>query len=133
MAGYVGFLAEAPFSWAAYRLSLTPLSVCQGEYHAATKAAVTSKAYNDCLEFLGFRSGGAATIFCDNKATILLSDAGISIKKLRHVATHIACLRELVNSKDIKLLHISTKGQIADIFTKPLSAALFHTLRTFLL
>ena len=132
MAGYVGFLADGPISWAAYRLSVTPLSVCQGEYQAATKAAVMTKAYSDCLAFIGFEPKGASPIFCDNRATILLSDSGISIKKLRHVATHIAFLRELVTSEDIMLLHISSKGQVADIFTKPLAAALFHELRTHL-
>ena len=92
-----------------------------------------SKAYCDCIKFLGFEVQGAAPIFCDNRATILLSDAGISVKKLRHVATHIAFLRELVNSQDAMLLHIGTKGQIADICTKPLAAAIFHELRVFLL
>ena len=91
-----------------------------------------SKAYSDCMAFLGFKAKGASPIFCDNRATILLSDSGISIKKLRHVATHIAFLRELVTSEDIMLLHISSKGQIADIFTKPLPAATFHDLRMFL-
>ena len=90
------------------------------------------KAHNDSMLFLGFSTKGASPIFCDNRATILLSDAGISIKKLRHVATHIAFLRELVNSEDIMLLHIGTKGQIADICTKPLAAAIFHELRMFL-
>ena len=132
MAGFVGMLAGGPISWAAYRLPLTPLSVCQGEYHAATRAAVMCKAHNDSMLFLGFSTKGASPIFCDNRATILLSDAGISIKKLRHVATHIAFLRELVNSEDIMLLHIGTKGQIADICTKPLAAAIFHELRMFL-
>ena len=37
--------------------------------------------------------------------------------------------RELINSGSIMLLHIGTKGQIADIFTKPLQAATFHELR----
>ena len=129
MAGYIGFLADAPFAWSAFRLTLTPLSVCQGEYHAATKAAVAAKAYADIMQWAGYPSQMATPIFCDNKAAVLLSDSGISSKKLRHVATHIAFLRELINSGNIMLLHISTKGQIADIFTKPLHAATFHELR----
>ena len=129
MAGYIGFLADAPFAWSAFRLTLTPLSVCQGEYHAATKAAVAAKAYADIMQWAGYPSQMATPIFCDNKAAVLLSDSGISSKKLRHVATHIAFLRELINSGNIMLLHIGTKGQIADIFTKPLQAATFHELR----
>ena len=132
MAGYVGFLAGGPMAWAAYRLTVTPLSSCQGEYHGATKAAVMTKAYNDTLSFVGFPTQGAAPIFCDNRAAVLLSESDISTKKLRHVATQIAFLRELVNSEDIALIHITTTGQIADIFTKPLPAAVFHELRAHL-
>ena len=132
MAGYVGFLAEGPVSWSSFRLSVTPLSSCQGEYHAATKAAVMTKANSDILRFAGFPSSGAAPIFCDNRAAVLLSESDISIKKLRHVATQIAFLRELVNSEDMALIHISTVGQIADIYTKPLPAAIFHELRAHL-
>ena len=132
MAGYVGFLADGPITWSAFRLTVTPLSSCQGEYHAATKAAVMSKAYADILRFTGYPAVGAAPIFCDNRAAVLLSESDISSKKLRHVATHIAFLRELANSEDIALIHISTAGQIADIFTKPLAPAIFHELRAYL-
>ena len=132
MAGYVGYLADSPFAWSAFRLPVTPLSSCQGEYHTATKAAVMAKAYSDLMTFTGYPSAAGAPIFCDNKAAVLLSDSGISSKKLRHVATHIAFLRELIKSNDIMLLHISTKGQIADIFTKPLAASTFHELRVHL-
>ena len=75
---------------------------------------------------------GFFVIFCDNCAAVLLSESDISIKKLRHVATQIAFLRELVNSEDIALIHISTNGQVADIYTKPLLAAIFHELRAHL-
>ena len=132
MAGYVGYLADSPFAWSAFRLPVTPLSSCQGEYHTATKAAVMAKAYSDLMTFTGYPSAAGAPIFCDNRAAVLLSDSGISSKKLRHVATHIAFLRELIKSNDIMLLHISTKGQIADIFTKPLAASTFHELRVHL-
>ena len=129
MAGFVGFIANGPFTWSSFRLTVTPLSSCQGEYHAATKAAVMTKAYGDVLRFAGYPTSGASPIFCDNRAAVLLSESDISTKKLRHVATNIAFLRELVNSEDIALIHISTAGQIADIFTKPLPAATFHMLR----
>ena len=91
-----------------------------------------AKADSDILRFAGFPSSGAAPIFCDNRAAVLLSESDISTKKLRHVATQIAFLRELVNSEDIALIHVSTAGQVADIFTKPLPAATFHELRAHL-
>ena len=76
---------------------------------------------------------GPIPVFCDNRAAVLISDAGCSAKRLKHVATRIAFLRELVTAKEFLLLHVFSKGQIADIFTKPLAAANFHPLRSLLL
>jgi len=48
---------------------------------------------------------------------------------MKHIATRIAFLREQVEAKKVILIHVSTTEQIADIFTKPLAATPFHTLR----
>ena len=52
---------------------------------------------------------------------------------MKHVATRIAFLRELVNAKEIVLFYVKAAGQIADIMTKPLLPGLFHQFRTHLL
>lgn len=101
--------------------------------YAATKCAITGKALADTLVFTGFGGVMTVPIFCDNKSAVMLSDSATSSKRLKHVATRIAFLRELVQSKTIALYHISTTGQVADIFTKPLSAQTFHGLRILML
>ena len=63
----------------------------------------------------------------------MLSDGNMSSKRMKHVATRIAFLREHVEAGNITLFHISTVGQIADIFTKPLPASTFHNIRGFML
>ena len=68
-------------------------------------------------------------IFCDNQAAVMLSDTNASSKRMKHVITRLSYLRELVNDKKICLYHVGTKGQIADLFTKPLAAKDFHRLR----
>ena len=72
-------------------------------------------------------------VFCDNKSAVMLSESNISSKKLKHVATKVAFLRELVKEKTISIHHIMAAGQVADIFTKPLGAGQFHQLRLLLL
>ena len=65
----------------------------------------------------------SALQFCDNKAAVLLSEGNTSSKRMRHVATQIAFLREQVkDTKRVRLIHIRThEGQaVADLFTKPL-------------
>ena len=63
------------------------------------------------------------TIHEDNKAAILIAEAGFS-SKLRHISrTHkvnISSIRDEVKKDEVSLQHISTDKQAADIFTKAL-------------
>ena len=63
------------------------------------------------------------TIHEDNKAAILIAEAGFS-SKLRHISrTHkvnISSIRDEVVKEEVSLQHISTDKQAADIFTKAL-------------
>ena len=133
MAGHVGFLSGGPTTWQAYRLPLTPLSSCEAEYVAATKAAISVASLRGILEFLDMIQTTPTVIFSDNQAAILLSDSNTSSKRMKHIATRIAFLREQISDGKVLLYHIKTAGQVADIFTKALNAATFHLLRTVML
>ena len=141
-AGYVIFVCNGPVSAHAGRLKSTPTSSSEGEYAIATKATQAAIAVSDTIKFMaedlpdykGNKSdlGCTMPLFCDNRAAVLLSEGNTSSKRMRHVATQIAFLREQVkDTKRVKLIHIRTQGQIADLFTKPLAAAVFHPLRAF--
>ena len=132
MAGFVNMVSKGPVHWKAYRLETTPLSSCQGEYIVATRAAIEAKALSEAIQFLTYGPvQKKAPIFCDNKSAVLLSESATSSKRLKHIATRIAFLREMVNAKEIALFWIPTDGQLADLFTKPLIADKFHPLRKF--
>ena len=133
MAGQVEFIAGGPYAWRAYRSKTTPISTTQGEYVAGSNAAVSTIAHRDIQTFLGMEPTGPTVLFCDNLSAVQLSDGNTSSKRMQHIATRIAFLREMVKEGHILLYHISTTGQVADIFTKPLSAATFHSLRELLL
>ena len=71
--------------------------------------------------------------FCDNDAAITLSVGDTSTKRMKHIATRMHYLLELTaRDKALLILHLETKGMIADIGTKPLLPAQFHFLRRFL-
>ena len=133
MCGFVILYNGTPILWHAGRLKHTSLSSAEGEYIVATQATVAVKALNDVQEFLRIKSTGTTILFCDNKAAVLLSDSNTSSKRLKHIATRIAFLREAIADKIVMMHHISTHGQIADIFTKPLGGNTFHGLRQLLL
>ena len=89
-------------------------------------------ALRDSCEFIGLKLAAPTFVFSDNMAAVQLADNNTSSKRLKHVATRIAFLREVRDQGAIALYHISGVGQIADIFTKPLPAATFHEHRRFL-
>ena len=99
----------------------------------ATDATVAGISARGIVEFcLGKKITVPSLLFCDNKSAVMLSEGNTSSRRMRHIATRIAFLREAVRDGHVLLTHVGTVGQVADIFTKPLTAATFHTLRALL-
>ena len=132
MAGYVMMFFGGPTSWSAYRHTMTSLSSAEGEYVGATRATVVTISARRVFEFLTVPDNAPTVLLCDNTAAISLSESNPSARRLKHIHTRIAFLREAVEEKHVQLHHIRTDSMLADIFTKPLAANQFHHLRAFL-
>ena len=133
MAGEIHLYASGPVSWRSAQLKATGLSSCENEYMGASRAAASIVPLRRVKAFLDGKNVTAippTVLFCDNQSAILISDANTTTKRMKHVMTRIAYLREQIEAKEIYLFHIGTKGELADIMTKPLYPALFHALRT---
>ena len=61
----------------------------------------------------------------DNKATIDWPKKAGAGSKMRQLETKLLWIKKAVADKVIKLQHVSTKEQIADIFTKALAPVVF--------
>ena len=68
-------------------------------------------------------------IHCDNASTINMSKNLVLHLKIKKISIKYHMLREKVAEKEIRLEYVSTKEQIADIFTKPLPKEIFEYLR----
>jgi hypothetical protein len=60
-------------------------------------------------------------IYCDNMSTILIANNSIYHARTKHIEVHYHFIKEKVLAKEIDLIHVNTKDQVADIFTKALS------------
>ncbi len=67
-------------------------------------------------------------IYCDNISSILLANNPIYHVRTKHIEVHYHFIREKVLAKEIDLIHVSTKDQVVDIFTKALG---INTLKKF--
>ena len=135
MAGEVHYVAGGPVAWRGGRLSATPLNSAEAEYVAASIGATTTVRLRPTVSFFVITEWipRPTVMFCDNLAAVMLSDSNITSKRMKHVMTRLAYLRERVEAKDLYLYHIGTKGQVADIMTKTLPTSTFHELRALLL
>jgi len=59
-------------------------------------------------------------IYCDNINSILLANNLVYHARRKHIEVHYHFIRKKVLAKEIKLIHVSIKNQVTDIFTKAL-------------
>ena len=114
------------------KIEAATLSTCEAEWYGATMGTTMLMALGPVFDFLGIKPSKPSLIFCDNKSACMLSNSNHSTKRMRHVAIRLAFLQEQVDNQVVRLVHIGTTGNVADIGTKPLPAQRFHDLAAIL-
>jgi hypothetical protein len=67
-----------------------------------------------------------ATVFQDNKSTIMLANKGRSTShRTRHIAIKYFFIKDHIENEDINVVYVGTDNMVADFFTKPLQGAMF--------
>jgi hypothetical protein len=67
-------------------------------------------------------------LLCDNESVIKLANNPVSHSRTKHIDILHHFLKDHKTKGDIKIRHVSTKKQLADIFTKPLAESRFYAL-----
>ncbi len=71
-------------------------------------------------------------IYCDNFNNIQLAKNLVFHARTKHIEVHYHFIREKVLASEIDLIYVSTKDQVADIFTKVLGAEKHRRFRSML-
>jgi hypothetical protein len=59
-------------------------------------------------------------LLCDNESAIRMADNPVEHSRINQIAIRYHFLRDHQQRRDIEIAYVSTKEQLADIFTKPL-------------
>jgi hypothetical protein len=135
--GYVIMYAGCPIIWASKMQTLVALSTTEAEYIALSSALREVIAVINLINELkgrGFQlSTATPTVICktfeDNQSCIEIATNHRTRPRTKHLSVRLHHFRSHIMNKTISIEHVSTKKQVADIFTKPLPRDQFRTLR----
>ncbi len=108
-------------SWSSKKQPTIALSNTKAEYRGAIIVACEIVWLQKLLSDLGQSVDAPIVIYCDNISSILLVNNPVYHARTKHIEVHYHFIREEVLAKEIDLIHVSTKDQVVDIFTKALS------------
>ncbi|GKG28763.1 ribonuclease H-like domain-containing protein, partial [Tanacetum coccineum] len=81
------------------------------------------------LTFLHNPLSSVMLVYCDNVSAIYLSCNPVQHQCTKHIEINIHFVRDLVVASQVRVLHVPSRYQYADIFIKGLPLALFEEFR----
>ena len=123
------FVGGILVSWLRKKKYCISHSTTEAEYVAATNNCNQVMWMKQMRKDIRIEMQEPIIIHCDNKSTVSMSKNNVLHSKTKHIFIKYHMLREKATEKEIRLEHVSTKDQIADIFTKPFPKDTFEYLR----
>jgi hypothetical protein len=107
-------------SWSSKKQPTVALSSTEAKYRNVAIATCEVVWLQKLLSDLGQSLDAPIIIYCDNISSILLANNLVYHARTKHIEVHYHFIKEKVLVKEIDLIHVSTKDQVVDIFTKAL-------------
>lgn len=120
--GFCMLLGTSPISWKTKKQSVVARSTAEAEYRSMALATCEITWLSALLKDMGLQNLPPALLHCDNLAAIALAANPVLHERTKHVEVDYHFIRDKINSGVIVTKHIPTHSQVADVFTKALSA-----------
>ena len=127
--GYLIYIDNNLVCWSSKRHRCVTLSSMEAEYVEASKAGQEVLWFRRLLKDLGYPQTKPTIMYEDNKACISFSKNHTCHDRSKHIDIRHHWLRQMVLSAKVKLTHLPTDQQVADVLTKYLAKAKFTKFR----
>jgi hypothetical protein len=129
----VVFLGSNIISWNARKQVTVSRSYTEAEYKSLANAIIEVMWIQSLLKELEIPSPSSAKLWCDNIGASYLSANPVFHARTKHIEIDFHFVRERVARKLLEIGFVSSKDQLADEFTNPLSTQqlnhLWHNLK----
>ncbi|GKF67553.1 ribonuclease H-like domain-containing protein [Tanacetum coccineum] len=128
--GYCVFLGNNLLSWSSKRQPTLSRSSAEAEYRGVANAVAETCWLPNLLRELYTPLSSATLVYCDNVSVVYLSCNPVQQEVTKHIEIDIHFVRNLIAVGQVRVLHVPSRYQFADIFTKGLPSALFEEFRS---
>ncbi|GJV54143.1 ribonuclease H-like domain-containing protein [Tanacetum coccineum] len=128
--GYCVFLGNNLLSWSSKHQPTLSRSSAEAEYRGVANAVAETCWIRNLLRELHSPLSSATIVYCDNVSAVYLSCNPVQHQRTKHIEIDIHFVRDLVATGEVRVLHVPSRYQFVDIFTKGLPSSLFEEFRT---
>ncbi|GKD45177.1 ribonuclease H-like domain-containing protein [Tanacetum coccineum] len=127
--GYCVFLGDNLITWSSKRQHVISRSSAEAEYRGVANAVAETAWVRNLLRDLLVPLRSATLVYCDNASVVYLSSNPVQHQRTKHIEIDIHFVRDFVATGHVRVLHVPSRYQYADIFTKGLPSSLFEEFR----
>jgi hypothetical protein len=118
--GFCVFLGDNLISWSSKRQTTVSRSSAETEYRAVAHAVAECCWLRQLLQELHVPLDSATVVHCDNVSAVYMTANPVHHRRTKHIEIDIHFVREKVALGQVRVLHVPSSHQFADIMTKGL-------------
>ncbi|GJS24194.1 ribonuclease H-like domain-containing protein, partial [Tanacetum coccineum] len=128
--GYCVFLGDNLLTWSSKRQDTLSRSSVEAEYRRVANAVAETSWIRNLLHELHTPLLTATLVYCDNVSAVYMSANPVQHQRTKHIEINIHFVRDKVATGHVRVLHVPSRFQYANIFTKGLPNPLFADFRS---
>ena len=126
--GYCVYLGDNLMSWSSKRQTTVSRSSAEAEYRAVAHVVAECCWLRQLLQELHLPLAKATIVYCDNVSVVYMTANPVHHRRTNHIEIDIHFVREKVALGEVRVLHVPSSHQYADIMTKGLPIQLYADL-----